>query len=85
MNNTTTVSNAFIVYSTAAYFEAFEDPVTGLIQVGGRYDFDGDGDPDNDQQRAVFILDRTEAFKAYDAGTGDFNWERIVKHRATIE
>jgi hypothetical protein len=85
MNNTTTVSNTFIVYSTAAYFEAVEDPVTGLVRVGGRYDLDGDGDPANDQQRAVFLLDRTEAFKAYDAGSGDFNWERIVKHRATIE
>jgi len=85
VNNTTTVSNAFIVYSTAAYFEVYEDPATGFIQVGGRYDFDEDGDPDNDQQRAVFILDRTEAFRAYDAGSGDFNWERIVKHRATIE
>lgn len=85
MNNTTTVSNSFIVYSTAAYFEAVEDPVTGLVRVGGRFDLDEDGDPENDQQRAVFLIDRTEAFKAYDAGTGDFNWERLVKQRTTIE
>ncbi len=85
MNNTTTVSNTFIVYSTAAYFEAIEDPVSGLVRVGGRLDLDGDSDPENDQQRAVFILDRTEAFKAFDAGTGDFDWRRLVKHRTTIE
>ncbi|MBL8815813.1 MAG: hypothetical protein JNL58_07260 [Planctomyces sp.] len=85
VNNTTTVSNTFIMYSTAAYFEAYEDPATGLVRVGGRYDLDEDGDPDNDQQRAVFVIDRTEALKAYDPGTGDFNWERLVKHRVQIE
>lgn len=86
MNNTTTVSNTFIVFSTAAYFEAIEDPPgSGLFRIGGRYDLDEDGDPDNDRQRAVFLLDRTEAFKAFDPGTGDFNWERLVRQRLTIE
>jgi hypothetical protein len=85
MNNTTTVSNCFIVYGTAAYFEVYEDPVTGLHRVGGRFDLDGDGDETNDQQRAVFVIDRTEAYKAFDAGTGDFDWKRLVKAQATIE
>lgn len=85
MNNTTTVSNCFIVYGTAAYFEAYEDPTTGLVRVGGRLDLDGDGDETNDQQRAVFVIDRTDAFEAYDPGSGDFDWKRLVKARATID
>jgi hypothetical protein len=85
MNNSTTVSNTFIVYGVAAYFEAIEDPTTGLIRVGGRLDLDGDGDETNDEQRSVFILDRTEALEAYDAGSGDFDWKRLVKARANIE
>lgn len=85
LNNTTTVSNTFIVYATAAYFEAYDKDPSGLIRVGGRFDLNGDADPKNDQQRAVFIIDRTEAFKAYDPGTGDFDWRRLIKHRATIQ
>jgi len=85
MNNTTTVSNCFIVYGVAAYFEAYEDPTTGLIQVGGRYDLDADGDPANDEQRAVYIIDRTEAFNAYDPGSGSFDWKRLVKSQLTIK
>jgi hypothetical protein len=85
LNNTTTVSNTFIVYGTAAYFEVYEDQTTGLQQVGGRYDLDQDGDPANDQQRAVFVIDRTEAYEAFDPGTGDFDWKRLVKARAEIE
>jgi hypothetical protein len=85
LNNTTTVSNTFLVYGYAAYFEAYEDPTTGLIRVGGRFDLDGDSDPTNDFQRAVFVIDRTEALEAYDPGSGDFNWNNLVKARATIK
>ncbi|MEZ6034826.1 MAG: hypothetical protein R3C17_17165 [Planctomycetaceae bacterium] len=85
MNNTTTVSNVFIVYGTAAYFEVHEDTASGLFQVGGRFDLNQDSDPTNDQQRAVFVIDRTEAYEAYDPGTGDFDWKRLIKARATIE
>ncbi|MDG1894263.1 MAG: hypothetical protein P8J37_05070 [Fuerstiella sp.] len=85
MNNTTTVSNAFIVYSTAAYFEAHEDSATGLVRVGGRFDLDSDGDSKNDQQRAVFIIDRTELYNAMDTASGDIDWQRLVKHTNIIE
>lgn len=89
MNNTTTVSNTFIMYGTAAYFEVYEDPATGLNQVGGRMglDLDGDSDPLNDagwEQRAVFIVDRTELFNAYDPGSGSVDWKRLVKHRVNL-
>ncbi len=89
MNNSTTVSNTFIVYSTAAYFEAVEDPAnSGMIRVGARLDLEPNAAPPTNpgwQQRAVFIIDRTEAFNAYDAGSGDFDWERLIRARATIE
>jgi hypothetical protein len=89
MNNTTTVSNTFIAYGTAAYFEVHEDATTGLIQVGGRMglDLDGDSDPKNDagwEQRAVFIFDRTEFFNAYDPGSGSVDWKRLVKQRVNL-
>ncbi|MEI7699569.1 MAG: hypothetical protein WCK86_07230 [Planctomycetia bacterium] len=88
MNNTTTVSNTFIVYATAGYFEAVEHQVggegTGLYRIGSRIALDG-SDPEKSQQRAVFIIDRTEAFKAYDPGSGDFDWKRLVKSSTMIE
>ena len=93
MNNTTTVSNTFIVYATAGYFEAVEHEVggegTGLYRIGSRIDIDvTDGQTNINpgwQQRAVFIIDRTEAFKAYDPGSGDFDWKRLVKSSTMIE
>lgn len=88
LNNTTTVSNTFIVYGTAAYFEVHEDLATGFYQVGGRIDLEPAGSPNANpgwQQRAVFVIDRTEAFEAFDPGTGDFDWNRLIKSRATIE
>lgn len=91
LNNTTTVSNTFIVFSTAAYFEAVESPAgSGMIRVGSRIDlntadglapFSGEGW----QQRAVFIIDRTDAARAFDAGTGSIDWNRLVKARITVE
>ncbi|MEO1981549.1 MAG: hypothetical protein ABGZ24_13615, partial [Fuerstiella sp.] len=86
LNNTTTVSNTFIVFATAAYYEAYEDPATGFIRVGGRMDLDGTDDLNPGwQQRAVFVLDRTDAYNAFDKGSGDFDWERLVKHTTIIE
>jgi hypothetical protein len=89
MNNTTTVSNTFIVYSTAAYFEAIEDPPnSGIIRVGARIDLEPNASPPTNpgwQQRAVFLIDRSEAFEALDTGSGDFDWKRLVKSRVTIE
>ncbi|MCP4175321.1 MAG: hypothetical protein GY758_31625 [Fuerstiella sp.] len=88
LNNTTTVSNAFIIYGTAAYFEATED-TSGLIRIGGRMglDTDSDGTEDNDpgwEQRAVFVVDRTELLNAYDEGIGTFDWQRLIKYRADL-
>ena len=88
MNNTTTLSNCFIAYATAAYFEVVPDP-SGVFRVGGRMglDLNEDGDETNDEgweQRAVFVIDRTEAFDAFDAASGEFEWERLVKHRLDL-
>lgn len=86
LNNTTTTSNAFIVFATAGYFEAYEDPDTGIWRVGGRIDLEG-GDNANPgyQQRAVFVVDRSELLNGYDPGTGEFDWERLVQYRADLE
>lgn len=91
MNNTTNVSNTFVVYGTAAYYEAFTDPATGFVRVGGRIDLDDPGDngdltedasEDHQtgwQQRAVFVIDRTDALSAFDPASGTFDWQRLVK------
>ena len=91
LNNTTTVSNTFIVFATAGYFEAVESPVgSGMIRVGSRIDINlADGSPqfsgEGWQQKAVFLIDRTEAFRAYDSGTKDVDWKRLIKARVTVE
>ena len=87
-NNSTTVSNTFIIYGTAAYFQAAEDP-SGHIRVGSRMglDLDNDGNETNDagwERRAVFVIDRTELLNAFDEGTGNFDWQRLVKYRADL-
>jgi hypothetical protein len=97
LGNSTTVSNTFVLFSTAAYFEAVEHKITvngqetgtGLYRLGSRIDIDeADGKSKSNpgwQQRAVFIIDRTDAFKAFDPGSGDFDWQRLVKARLVIE
>ncbi|MFN9718764.1 MAG: hypothetical protein ACK58L_08735, partial [Planctomycetota bacterium] len=89
INNTTTVSNTFIVFGTAAYFEVVEDSATGMIQIGGRYDLneDKDNDPATNpsEQKSIFVIDRTDAFQAYDPGTGDFNWSQLVKASVKVK
>ncbi|MEQ9411486.1 MAG: hypothetical protein RIK87_27475 [Fuerstiella sp.] len=86
LNNTTTVSNVFVVFATAAWFEAYEDPASGLYRIGGRIDLDGsDGRNPGWQQRAVFVIDRTEAVKAQGRGQGDLDWKRLIRYQADIE
>ena len=67
------------------------------MRVGGRVDLDNpsdNGDSREDagedhstgwQQRAMFIIDRTDAINALDTGSGSFDWERLIKHEAIIE
>lgn len=92
LTNTTTISNAFVVYGTAAYFEATEDS-NGFVRVGGRLDLDGDtvtsgvsSDTTSGwEKRSVFVIDRTEAYRAFDAASGSFDWERLIKYRADLQ
>lgn len=86
-NNSTTVSNTFVVFATAGFFEAFEHTTgtnAGLVQVGGPLDMDGDSQTTDDRKRAVFLIDRTEALNAYDPGTGGFDWSQLVKARLNV-
>ena len=88
MNNSITTSNTFVVFATAGFFECVEDPTTGLVRIGGEFDLDGDGDigeDGTDRRRAVYILDRTEAMNAFDPGSGDFDFTRIIKAQLTLE
>jgi hypothetical protein len=83
MNNTTTRSNVFFVFIHVQFHEAYEDPVTGAIRVGGRIDLNSDGRND-DGHRGFFIVDRSDAEAAYDSKTATFDWKQLVKHRVTI-
>lgn len=92
MNNTTTVSNVFVVYATAAYFEAVEHKVngrgTGIYRIGGRIDIDDNPDDKAGpgwRQRAVFVIDRSEAFRAWDPRSGSFDWKKLVKAEDYLE
>ncbi len=83
MNNTTTRSNVFFVFIHVQFHEAYEDPASGAIRVGGRMDLNSDGRSD-DGHRGFFIVDRSAAEEAYDPRTGTFDWKQLVKHRVTI-
>ena len=59
------------------------------MRIGGRMglDLDADSDEQNDagwEQRAAFIVDRTELINAYDSTTGSFDWQRLVKYRVDL-
>ena len=96
INNTTTVSNTFIVYATAGYFEASETS-EGLVRVGGRIDLDNPADNGNLtvdtgedhtsgwETKSVFVIDRSAFLEAYDSGTGSFDWNALVKARFDIQ
>lgn len=83
MNNTTTRSNVFFAFVQVQFHEAYEDPATGAIRVGGRIDLNGDSIRD-DGHRGFFVIDRSAAEEAYDTKTGTFDWRQLVKHRLTI-
>ena len=86
-NNTSQQSNVFAVFLTVGYFEVDVDGTNGAVRVGGEYDLDQDATtPLNDNyKRALFIVDRSELFEAYDEGSGQFDWRRLVKHRVDIQ
>ncbi len=83
MNNVTTRSNVFIVFMSVQFHEAYKDPGTQGIRIGGRIDLDEDGISD-DGERGFFVIDRSDAEKAFDPKTGRFDWKKLVKHRVDI-
>ena len=93
MNNTTTASNVFVVYATAGYFEAVEHKLstgvgTGIYRVGRRINIDGGTEQPGQtgyQQRAMFIIDRSEAFDAWDPGAGNVDWKKLVKGEVYLD
>ena len=69
MNNTTELSNVFVVFASADWFEVYQDPATGANRIGGQINPDPDDtttDPTEVDMRAIYILDRSRADEAYD-------------------
>ncbi|NQV27582.1 MAG: hypothetical protein HQ518_24805 [Rhodopirellula sp.] len=81
--NTTTRSNVFYVFVSVHFHEAYRDPVTNAVRVGGRIDLNEDGIWD-DGHRGFFVVDRSKAEEAYNTRTKKFDWQPLVKHRLTI-
>ena len=81
--NATTRSNVFYVFVSVHFHEAYRDPVTNAVRVGGRIDLNEDGIWD-DGHRGFFVIDRSRAEEAYNTRTNKFDWEPLVKHRVTI-
>jgi hypothetical protein len=82
--NVSTRSNVFFVYLTVRFHEVYEDSATGAVRIGGRFDLNGVNGVQDDEHRALFMIDRSDAEKAYEPATGTFRWEEIVKHRVPI-
>ncbi|MFK7822388.1 MAG: hypothetical protein AB8G99_27080 [Planctomycetaceae bacterium] len=87
LNNSTTSSNTFVIHMTIGLFEVYEDPTTGAVRIGGQYDQDQDSTTpiENNHKRAVFVVDRSELLEAFDAGSGQLDYRRLIKHQATLQ
>jgi hypothetical protein len=93
--NTTTTSNTFIVFATAAYFEAVEHKLpngegSGLHRIGARININPakprtENENPGWSQRAVFVIDRSEVLQAYDSNLGEFDWRKLVKSRLVLD
>jgi hypothetical protein len=85
MNNTTTSSNVFLVILTIGHFETLID-ANGAVRVGGEYDINHDLTVDEaDRRKVMFVIDRSDIANAFDPGTGQFDWRRLVKEQVTIQ
>jgi len=83
LGNSTTRSNVFFVFVKVHFHEAYEDPSTGAVRIGGRIDLNSDGRRDDGHQ-GFFVIDRSAAEEAYNTRTGTFDWKELVKYRLTI-
>jgi hypothetical protein len=83
LGNTTNRSNVFFVFVSVQFHEAYEDPTTGSVRIGGRIDLNSDGRRDDGHQ-GFFVIDRSAAEEAYNPKTGTFDWKELLKYRLTI-
>ena len=81
IGNTTTRSNVFVVHATIGMF-ACKELANGAVRIGGQMDVDKDGTPD--AYRAIFIIDRSDVYEAYDKVSGTFDWKKLLKARQRI-
>ena len=85
MNNSSTGSNVFMVILTIGHFETLVDS-NGAVRIGGEYDINHDGTLDDaDRRKVMFIIDRSDILDAYDPGTGQLDWQSLVKEQVVIQ
>lgn len=86
-NNTTDVSNVFIVWIEVQFHKAHEqesasDPNINNVFIGEKL-YTNPGDPEN--HRGFFIVDRSLLEEAFDPTTGRFDFRKFVIFRRTIQ
>ncbi len=77
VNNSTTRSNVFIVWITVGYFEAIQH-TNGDVQIGGPLSGAG-------THRGFFVIDRSLPERAFNPQTNEFDFQRFVQYRKTIQ
>lgn len=95
LNNTTTRSNVFVVFTSIKYFRAME--TNGGIRIGGPLkSFTNTstlpGSPPDrtdagwqPEHRAFFVIDRSQLEKAYDRATGKIDFRPLVEFRQVLQ
>lgn len=88
-NNTTTRSNAFIVFASVKLFRADVDSVTGAVKIGGplkEYQAGVEERPELPEYRGVFIVDRSLLEQGASTGGGGFNnFRPFVTYRKILK
>jgi len=87
-NNTTTRSNAFVVFSSVKLFRADVDAVTGAVKIGGPLkEFSAtEQRPELPEYRGVFVVDRSLLEQGASTGGGGFNnFHPFVTYRKILK
>ena len=77
MNNSTTRSNVFLVWVSVGYFEAIQH-TNGDVQIGAPLSGAG-------THRGFFVIDRSLPEKALNPQTNEFDYQKFIQYRKTIQ
>lgn len=95
MNNVTTRSNVFVVFTSVKFFRA-NRTATGAVQIGGPLEPFVDTTnmpttppPRNDkgwqpEYRRFYVVDRSQIEKAFDPQTGNFNFRALIEFQQDL-